>query len=142
MARIRVETPSGVYEVDDALLYTESDEWVRVEDGVVRVGVTDYAQKELKDIVGVELPEVGSRLRKGEPAAVLESIKATADVYAPVDGEVVEVNERLLDEPELVNRDPYGEGWIFAMRPDDPSQLQGLLTPERYAEKIRREKGG
>ncbi len=141
MGRFRVETRAGVYEIDDGLLYTESDEWVKREGDIIRVGVTDYAQKELKDVVGVELPEEGSHYSKGEPVAVLESVKATADVYAPVDGEVVEVNERLLDEPELINKDPYGDGWIFAMKPDNPSQLEGLLTPQQYAEKIRREKG-
>jgi glycine cleavage system H protein len=142
VGRFRVETRQGVYEVDDGLLYTETDEWVRVEDGKIRVGVTDYAQKELKDIVGVELPEEGASYKRGEPVAVLESVKATADVYAPVDGVVVGVNERLLEEPELINRDPYGEGWIFLMEPSDNSQLEGLLTPQQYADKIRREKGG
>jgi glycine cleavage system H protein len=141
MGRFKVEVKGNVYEIDDSLLYTKTDEWVRVEDGVVRVGVTDYAQKELKDIVGVELPEPGHEARKGEAVAVLESVKATADVYAPVDGVIEEVNERLLEEPELINRDPYGEGWIFTMKPTAPEQLKELLTPQAYADKIRREKG-
>jgi len=94
----------------------------------------------MKDIVGVELPEVGDEYGAGEDAAWLESIKATEPVKAPVSGRIVEVNERLLDEPELVNRDPYGEGWIFAMEPSDPGELEKLLKPEEYAEHIRRRK--
>ena len=121
--------------------YTETDEWVKVEDGVAVVGITDYAQKKLRDIVGVDLPEPGRRVKRGEAVAAIESIKAAADVYAPVSGEVVEVNERLLDEPELLNRDPYGEGWMFKIRMEDPGELEKLLTPEQYAERIKREEG-
>ncbi len=121
--------------------YTDTDEWVKVEDGVAVVGITDYAQKKLRDIVGVELPETGRRVKRGEAVAAIESIKAAADVYAPVSGEVVEVNERLLDEPELLNRDPYGEGWMFKIRVEDPGELEKLLTPEQYAERIKREEG-
>jgi len=142
MGRFRVEVKGNVYDVDDGLLYTKTDEWVRVEDGMIRVGVTDYAQKELKDIVGVELPEPGREVERGEPVAVLESVKATAEVYAPVDGVIEEVNERLLEEPELINKDPYGEGWIFTMRPSAPEQLKELLTPEAYAGRIKGGKGG
>ena len=141
VARIRVEVKGATYEVDDELLYTDTDEWVRVEGDRVRVGVTDYAQKELKDIVGVELPDPGTEARRGEPVAVLESVKATADVYAPLDGVIDEVNERLLEEPELINRDPYGEGWIFTMKPSKREQLQELLSPQAYVERIKREKG-
>ncbi len=122
--------------------YTESDEWAKPEDGVVVVGVTDYAQKEMKDIVGVELPEAGAEVSRGDEVAWLESIKATEPVKAPVSGRIVEANERLLDEPELVNRDPYGEGWIFKLEPRDPGELDSLLTPEEYAELIRRRKQG
>ncbi len=121
--------------------YTETDEWVKVEDGVAVVGITDYAQKKLRDIVGVDLPEPGRRVKRGEAVAAIESIKAAADVYAPASGEVVEVNERLLDEPELLNRDPYGEGWMFKIRMEDPGELEKLLTPEQYAERIKREEG-
>jgi len=131
----------GNYVVLTDRRYTDSDEWVKAEDGVAVVGITDYAQKKLRDIVGVELPETGRRVRKGEAVAAIESIKAAADVYAPVSGEVVEVNERLLDEPELLNRDPYGEGWMFKIRMDDPGELEELLTPEQYAERIKREEG-
>jgi len=120
-------------------LYTRTDEWVLVGDGVATVGITDYAQKKLRDIVGVELPEVGVRVRRGEAVAAVESIKAAADVYAPVSGVVVEVNSRLYDEPELLNRDPYGEGWMFRVRMEDRSELEGLLAPEAYARRIEEE---
>lgn len=138
----RVEIEAGgirFYLLTD-LLYTESDEWVKKEDGVVRVGVTDFAQKELKDVVAVDLPEKGRRVKKGEAVATLDSIKTTADIYSPVTGEIVEVNERLLDEPELINKDPYGEGWIFAVKLEDPGELEQLLTWEQYAENVKRRK--
>ncbi len=118
-------------------LYTETDEWVKIEDNTVVVGVTDYAQKKLRDVVGVELPEVGQEVKQGEAVGTIESVKATADLYAPVSGKVIEVNERLLDEPELVNKDPYGEGWMFKIEITDRSELDKLLSPEKYAEKIK-----
>jgi glycine cleavage system H protein len=121
--------------------YTKTDEWAKLEGDIVTVGITDYAQKKLRDIVGVELPDVGRRVKAGEAVASIESVKAAADVYAPVSGEVVEVNERLLDEPELLNRDPYGEGWMFKIKADDPSEYEKLLTPKQYAEKIKKEEG-
>lgn len=133
MAELRV----GDYIVLTDRRYTESDEWVKREDGVVRVGITDYAQKKLKDVVGVELPEVGAEVSAGEPVAAVESIKSAADVYAPVSGKVVEVNEKLYDQPELVNEDPYGEGWFFAIEASNPEEYEELLTPEQYAEKIK-----
>ena len=135
MATYEVEVKGMKVVIDDSLLYTETDEWVRVEGGRVVVGVTDYAQKMLKDVIGVELPEVGKEYSKGEAVAVLESIKATGEVYAPVEGKVVEVNERLLEEPELVNKDPYGEGWIFVMEPSKGAP-QGLLSHEDYVKKL------
>ncbi len=138
--RVEVEAGGVRFYVLKDLLYTESDEWVRREDGVVRVGVTDFAQKELKDVVAVELPEVGRRVKKGEAVATLDSIKTTADVYSPVTGEVVEVNERLLEEPELINKDPYGDGWIFAVKLEDPGELEQLLTWEKYVENVKKRK--
>ena len=116
--------------------YTETDEWVKLEDGIAIVGITDYAQKKLRDIVGVELPEKGRRVKKGEAVAAIESVKAAADVYAPLDGEIVEVNERLYEEPELLNKEPY-QAWIFKMRVENPSQYEKLMTPEQYAEYIK-----
>ena len=137
MDEIRV----GDYVILKDRLYTESDEWVKREDNVVVIGITDYAQKKLRDIVGVELPEPGSSVKAGEAVGSIESVKAAADIYAPVSGEVVEVNERLYDEPEIVNKDPYGEGWMFKIRMSDEKELEKLLTPEQYAEKIRKEEG-
>jgi len=131
----------GPYLVLGDRLYTDTDEWVLVEGDVATVGITDYAQRKLRDIVGVELPEPGQRVKKGDPVAAIESVKAAADVYAPLSGEVVEANERLLDEPELLNQDPYGEGWMFKIRIVDRGELEGLLAPEQYAERIRREEG-
>lgn len=138
---MEVEVAGLRFTVPEDLRYTESDEWVRVEGNTVVIGITDYAQKKLKDVVGVELPEKGRSYRRGEVLAVLESIKATGEVYSPVDGEVVEVNERLVDEPELVNMDPYGEGWIAKLKPSDPSQLESLLGAEAYVESVRRREG-
>jgi len=125
------------YRVPRDRRYTESDEWVLLQGDVALVGITDYAQKKLRDIVGVELPETGRRVRRGESIASIESVKAAADVYAPVSGEIVEVNERLYEEPELLNRDPYGT-WIVKIRVENPSEFEELLTPEQYAEHIRR----
>ncbi len=138
MRRYEVETRDFVAVIVDGLLYTETDEWVRVENGKARIGITDYAQKMLKDIVGVELPEKGSRVKRGDSVAILESVKTVAEVYSPVTGTIVEVNERLLEEPELLNKDPYGDGWIFAVELSDPGELKDLMSHERYAEKIRK----
>ncbi len=140
MGIVEVEVKGLKFKVDDSLRYTETDEWVRIEGDVARVGVTDYAQKELKDVIGVELPEVGSRVKRGERAATIESIKATADVYSPVTGEIVEVNEKLLEQPELINKDPYGEGWIFAIKIEDRNELEKLLDYKSYVESVRRRK--
>ena len=120
-------------------LYTDTDEWIKVTDDVAVIGITDYAQKKLKDIVGIELPEVGKKVKKGEAIGVIESIKATADVYAPISGEVIEVNEKLLDSPELINNDPYGDGWIVKIKIEDKSELDKLLKPQEYANKIEKE---
>ncbi len=116
--------------------YTETDEWVKLEGEVAVIGVTDYAQKKLKDIVGVVFEEPGKKVNKGDVVAELESIKSRGEVYAPVSGEIVEVNTRLEEEPDLVNSDPYGEGWLVKIKPDDPSEVEKLLTPEEYAKKI------
>lgn len=117
--------------------YTETDEWAKLEDSRVVCGVSDYAQKELKDIVAVELPQVGRVVNKGEELGIIDSIKATSPYYAPLSGRIVEVNEKLESSPELINKDPYGEGWIFILEPIELSEYDSLLTPEKYAEKIR-----
>ncbi len=131
----------GDYIVLRDRLYTETDEWAKVEGDVAVVGITDYAQKKLRDIVGVELPEKGQEVKAGETVGSIESVKATADIYSPLTGVIVEVNERLYDEPELVNKDPYGEGWMFKIRLSNPSELDRLMKPEDYAEHIRKREG-
>ncbi len=119
--------------VPDDLKYTDSHEWLRLEqDGAITVGVTDYAQESLGDLVFVEMPQVGRKLKAGEACAVVESVKAASDTYAPVAGEVVDTNSRLTDEPELINRSPYDEGWLMRIQPDDADALESLLDPEDY----------
>lgn len=118
--------------VPSELKYTKTHEWVRTEDdGTVTVGITDHAQDLLGDMVFVELPEVGAGLSAEQDCAVVESVKAASDVYAPVDGEVVAVNEQLQDAPELVNKDPFGEGWLFRLRPS--GDLSGLMDADAYS---------
>lgn len=112
--------------------YTEEHEWVRVEGDSATVGVTDFAQGQLGDVVFVEIPDAGRQLTKGGEAAVVESVKAASDVYAPVSGEVTEGNQALVEDPSLVNSDPEGEGWFFRLRLSDPSQLEGLMDAEAY----------
>jgi glycine cleavage system H protein len=112
--------------------FTEEHEWIRVEGDEATVGITDFAQGQLGDIVFVELPEAGRQVTKGGEAAVVESVKAASDVYAPVDGEIVEPNPALGDDPSLVNTDPEAEGWFFRLRLADPSQLEGLMDADAY----------
>jgi glycine cleavage system H protein len=119
--------------VPEELRYSESHEWVRVEDdGTLTVGITDHAQQLLGDLVYVELPVVGKVVQANEELAVVESVKAASDVYSPVGGEVVAVNAVLADAPELLNRDPYGDGWLFRLRPQDPSELSALMASDDY----------
>ena len=115
-----------------ALRYTRDHEWVRVDGDLAVVGITDYAQSQLGDVVYVELPEIGRRVEQGKEAAVVESVKAASEVYAPVSGEVVEVNEALAGDPARVNADPVGEGWFIKLRLDDPKQLDALMDEEAY----------
>lgn len=118
------------------LKYASSHEWARLEeDGSVTVGISDHAQEALGDVVFVELPEVGSTLAAGDEAGVVESVKAASDIYAPVGGEVIAVNEQLEDEPEIVNADPYNDGWFFRLQPSDAEELGALLSAEDYREK-------
>jgi glycine cleavage system H protein len=112
--------------------FTEDHEWIRVEDGVATVGITDYAQEQLGDLVFVELPEKGRKLAKGDAAVVVESVKAASDVYAPVDGEVSDANDKLSSEPALVNSAPAGEGWLWKMKLSDEGQLSGLMDEAAY----------
>ena len=120
-------------EVQAELLYRDSHEWVRDEgDGTVVVGISDHAQAALGDMVFVELPEPGTTFGQGDACAVVESVKAASDAYAPVSGEIVDVNSALEDSPELVNTDPYGDGWMYRMQMSDPSELDDLLSAEEY----------
>ena len=117
----------------DNLRYTESHEWVRQEsDGSVTVGITDHAQSHLGDVVFVENPSTGREVTKGEECGVIESVKAAADIYAPVSGEIVAANDELADAPEKINQDPYG-AWMFRIKPKDPAQLSALLDAAAYA---------
>jgi glycine cleavage system H protein len=121
--------------IPDNLRYTKSHEWVKAEDdGSVTVGITDHAQELLGDMVFVELPEAGREVDVGEECAVVESVKAASDVYAPLAGRIVAVNEALADAPETINEDPYGGGWMFRVEPDDDSQLDTLLDAEAYSD--------
>jgi glycine cleavage system H protein len=118
--------------VPEDLLYTESHEWVRRDGDKIRVGITDHAQAELTDVVFVELPKVGAAHEQKSTIAVVESVKAASDIYAPAKGTVLEVNKQLETDPALINTDPYGEGWIYVLQLDDPSQLDGLKDAAAY----------
>jgi glycine cleavage system H protein len=121
-----------IYDIPPDCSYTRSDEWVRVDGDAVRIGVTDYAQSELSDVVFVELPDVGSQIEADEPFGVVESVKAVSDLLAPLSGEVTEVNEGLDETPEWVNEEPYGRGWLIVVIPEDLDVIDDLLSPEAY----------
>jgi glycine cleavage system H protein len=118
--------------VPGELRYSEDHEWVRVDGGKGRVGITDFAQDQLGDIVFVELPKVGQAVRQGEALGVVESVKSVSDVFSPVSGTVTAVNEALAQHPEAVNQDPYGEGWLVEIELADPSEVDRLLSPQDY----------
>ena len=120
------------YDFPDDVRYTESDEWVRLDGTIARIGITDYAQSELSDIVFVELPEVGAQVAIGDSFGVVESVKAVSDLFAPFAGEITATNEGLDESPEWVNEDPYGQGWIIAMQPDELDALDKLMSAEAY----------
>jgi len=119
------------------LLYSKDHEWVRREGDDAVIGVTDYAQHELGDVVFVDLPAVGKELKKGDPAANIESVKAVSDVYSPVTGKVIEANAKLADNPELVNQDPFGQGWIFKISVGQVSELTELMDMKKYEEYLK-----
>ncbi len=120
--------------IPDHLVYSESHEWLQQDSDITTLGITDFAQTELGDIVFVELPEIGEHIEKGEAFGTVEAVKTVADLLAPVSGEVLETNESLEEEAEQVNKDAYGAGWMIKIRIDDPDDLQHLLGPEEYAE--------
>lgn len=121
--------------VPKTLKYSKTHEWVRQDDDVITVGITDHAQCMLGDLVYVELPEPEISLETGQECAVIESVKAAADIYCPVSGEIVEINEALLDNPQLVNEDPYGKGWLFRIRPFE-NEFRDLLTADQYTKQV------
>ena len=125
--------------IPDNLKYNESHEWVKPEDSIATIGITDYAQSEIQDIVYVELPEVGTELTQKTEFGVIESVKAAFDLYAPVSGEVIDVNESLLDAPEQVNESPYEDGWFLKIRMTDPGELDALLDADSYQTHIEAE---
>lgn len=131
-------------QVPEDLRYTRTHEWIRVEDGNIgTVGITDYAQEELGDIIMIELPPILQySIVKGDKVGSIEAVKTVADYYAPVDGEIIAKNEKLEDTPDLINQDPYGEGWIFKMKITNPEQLNELMTAEEYKQFIEEEDAG
>ena len=123
--------------IPEELKYSQNDEWIRIEGAIGTVGISDYAQEQLSDIVYVEIiAEVGSEIKKGEICATIESVKAAADVYAPVSGKVIEVNEKLPDMPETVNTDPYGIAWMMKLEVSDPTELETLMDSKLYQNKL------
>ncbi|UCH87158.1 MAG: glycine cleavage system protein GcvH [Dehalococcoidia bacterium] len=116
--------------------YTKEHEWVRVEDDLGTVGITDYAQDQLGDLVYLDLPSSGTQVKQLDKLGEIESVKAVSDLYSPVSGELVEVNQEVVDRPELVNQSPYGQGWLVRLRLADPAEVDGLLTAEQYDELI------
>jgi len=124
--------------IPEDLLYTEEHEYVnkRDSDDVVEIGITDYAQGELGDVVYVDLPKPGSKFSRMEPFGTIEAVKAVSELYSPLSGEVVEVNSAIEGDPSVVNKDPYGAGWMIRMRVKNPSELEGLLSPDEYASHI------
>ena len=115
------------------LKFTKSHEWVRISSGIATVGITDHAQDQLGDIVFTELPREGTKYSRGQECSVIESVKAAADVYMPLSGEIITINEALPDKPETINQDPYGEGWLFKIKLSDENEISELLSPEAYA---------
>ena len=123
-------------EIQEDFLYTKEHEWIALEEDIATVGITDYAQSELGDIVFVELPEVGTEIRQTEPFGTIEAVKAVSDLFAPLSGEVTEVNTSLEDEPEQINSDPYGNGWMIKIKIHDESELDSLLSAGQYKDLI------
>lgn len=126
----------AAYEFPEDCQYSEEDEWVREEGPLVRIGITDYAQCQLGDVVFVELPKVGSQFSQGESFGAIESVKAVSDLFCPIAGTVAEVNEALVDAPEKVNESCYNEGWILVVSPEDPSDIQSLMGAAAYREHV------
>jgi len=129
------------HKIPEDLHYNKSHEWARLEGDTVVIGISDFAQDQLGDVVYVELPEIGEEFSQGDAIGVVESVKATSDLYSPMGGEVLEVNEELMDDPAIVNQDPYGAGWMIRLQVSDASEWDGLLDAAAYA-KVIEEEGG
>jgi glycine cleavage system H protein len=126
----------GDFEIPDTLRYSEEDEWVRDEGDHLVIGISDYAQQQLGDIVFIEFPEVGSTIDRGDSFGAIESVKAVSDLFAPVTGKVLAINEELAERPEAVNEDCYGDGWILTVQPSDPEEFEALLDAPAYAKHV------
>jgi len=120
--------------IPQELFYAKTHEWVSLEEGIATLGITDFAQSQLSDLTFVELPEVGTEFKAGDEAAVVESVKAAADIYAPVAGEVIEINDELEDAPELINKDAFGAGWLFKLKVVDETEVDDMLDADSYEE--------
>jgi glycine cleavage system H protein len=138
--RVAFAISGGVMEIPQGLKYSKEHEWVATEDSVATIGISDHAQDQLGEIVYIELPTVGDKISKDDPFGVVESVKAVSDIYAPVTGTVIEINEDLPESPETVNEDPYGDGWLIKVKITDMSDLEDLMDAEEYAELLAREK--
>jgi glycine cleavage system H protein len=125
--------------VPEELLYTKEHEWIRMDDGNATIGITDFAQSELGDVVFVELPQVGDTFKANDPFGSLESVKAVSEAYMPIDGEVTQINEILLDSPEKINEAPYSDGWVIQIRPLDPDSLKELMNSTEYSNYVAEE---
>ena len=126
------------YVVPENLYYTKEHEWLKIEDDTATMGITDYAQKSLHEIVFVDLPEIKKKVRQMEPIGTVESVKAVSEIYTPISGEIIEVNKELNEKPELVNQDPYGKGWIAKIQPEKlDEEIKNLLDPEKYKEYLK-----
>ena len=123
-------------EFREGFLYTESHEWVKEEGDTVTIGISDYAQCQMKDVVYVEMPEIGTEFKRGDSLGVVESVKTVADIYSPVSGKVVETNQALKDHPQLINEDPFGKGWIVKIAVRDKSELKGMLSAKDYKKSL------
>ncbi len=116
--------------------FTKEHEWVEKRDQIIIVGITEFAQDQLGDIVSIELPQVSSSFKQNDVMIIIDSVKASSDIYCPVDGEIIEINEKLLEHPELINQSPYEEGWIVKIKPNNPEQIDSLLSKEQYDELV------
>jgi glycine cleavage system H protein len=129
---LEYDDPQVSLHMQNAIKFTKQHEWVVIRDGIAIIGISDFAQSQLGDIVSIELPKVGSRFKQTQAMAIVDSVKASSDIFCPLSGEVSEVNENLSEHPELINQSPYGSGWIVKIRPSNPSDFDSLMTKEEY----------